>query len=159
MISNKRATVQDLYDVPENGKADIVKGELIRMSPRGGLSGRATTKIAASLTRHEEEHGGGYAFGDNVGFLVDLPDRDSFSPDAAWYVRDIVRTEPRTDARFLAGAKRLGRDLCRLTTIVAPGHKSCSRERRTTYYRISFLICLAYTLLILLGSKYPSYPP
>ena len=46
-------------------------------------------KIVISLSINEEQRGGGYAFGDNVGFAVNLPDRDSFSPDAAWYVGNI----------------------------------------------------------------------
>src|SRR5580700_792381 len=85
MLTKHRATVEDLYNVPENGKAELVDGELIRMSPTGFKPGRASLKIVASLVRYEEEHGGGYAIPDNVGFLVDLPDRESFSPDAAWY--------------------------------------------------------------------------
>lgn len=85
MIARRRATVEDLHRVPDNGKAEIVNGEIVRMSPTGGRPGRAVMKIVASLNDHEEQHGGGYAFGDNVGFIVDLPNRTSFSPDAAWY--------------------------------------------------------------------------
>ncbi|HEY6805775.1 MAG TPA: hypothetical protein VI306_19505 [Pyrinomonadaceae bacterium] len=32
-----KATVDDLYRVPENGKAEIVNGELVLMSPTGGV--------------------------------------------------------------------------------------------------------------------------
>lgn len=70
MLTKRRATIEDLYHVPENGKAEIINGELVRMSPTGSLSGRAAGKIFTSLSRHEEEHGGGYAYGDNVGFIV-----------------------------------------------------------------------------------------
>ena len=88
MITKNRATVADLYNVPENGKAEIVNGELILMSPTGVKPGRAGGKIYASLLDFEEVYGGGYALPDNVGFVVDLPGRRSFSPDAAWYVGD-----------------------------------------------------------------------
>ena len=40
----------------------------------------------------------GYAISDNAGFKVDLPDRSSFSPDAAWYMG-----QP-TGMKFLEGA-------------------------------------------------------
>jgi Uma2 family endonuclease len=93
-----RATVQDLYHVPENGKAELVNGELIRMSPTGGKPGLAGLEIVLSLRMHEEQHGGGYAIPDNVGFLVDLPDRESFSPDAAWYTGEVDEMD------FLPGA-------------------------------------------------------
>jgi Uma2 family endonuclease len=100
MTTKTRATIEDLYGVPENGKAELVNGEVVRMSPAGSRPGRAAAKILASLIRHEEEHGGGYAFGDNVGFKVNLPNRGSFSPDAAWYVGNIE------GMKFLEGAPR-----------------------------------------------------
>lgn len=89
MIANPRATVEDLYAVLENGKAELVEGELRLIGPTGLLPGYAGGKIVSSLMRHEEEFGGGYAIPDNVGFVVDLPNRESFSPDAAWYVGDV----------------------------------------------------------------------
>jgi Uma2 family endonuclease len=86
MKTVSRATVDDLYRrVPENGKAELVDGELVRMSPTGGLPGRASAAIYGSLHRHEKEAGGGRAYPDNTGFIVDLPHRKSFSPDAAFH--------------------------------------------------------------------------
>jgi Uma2 family endonuclease len=92
------ATIEDLYRVPEHGKAEIVDGKLVRMSPAGGKPGRAALKIVMSLIQYEDEHDSGYAIGDNVGFIVNLPNRKSFSPDAAWYVGDVDTME------FLQGA-------------------------------------------------------
>jgi Uma2 family endonuclease len=80
-----KATVDDLYRVPENGKAEIVNGELVLMSPTGGVPGRTSGKIYISLTEYEQRTGSGYAFPDNVGFIVNLRNRRSFSPDAAFY--------------------------------------------------------------------------
>jgi Uma2 family endonuclease len=90
--------VVDLYNVPENGKAELVNGELKRMCPTGGKPGRAGMKICSSLQRYEELNGGGYAIPDNVGFLVALPNRESFSPDTAWYIG------PSPDMDFLEGS-------------------------------------------------------
>lgn len=101
MAIRQRATMEDLYNVPDNGKAEIVNGELVRMSPTGAKPGRGALKIVISLAQHEEQHGGGYAFGDNVGFIVHLPNRDSFSPDAAWYVGALEDVE---SMKFLEGA-------------------------------------------------------
>ena len=89
MTTKAKATIQDLYEVPGNQKAEIVNGEIVLMSPTGSRPGRAAMKILTRLSSHESHHGGGYAFGDNVGFAVNLPNRDSFSPDAAWYVGNI----------------------------------------------------------------------
>src|SRR6185295_6933067 len=98
MVTKTRATIEDLYHIPENGKAEIVNGEIVRIMPTGGMPGRATLKIVLSLYNHEQAHDGGHALGDNVGFIVDLPNRDSFSPDAAWY------TDGVESMKFLRGA-------------------------------------------------------
>ena len=85
MSTKIEATIEDLYHVPENGKAEIVNGELVLMSPTGGVPGRAAGEIYVSLHDYERRVGGGYAFPDNVGFIVNLPNRRSFSPDTAFY--------------------------------------------------------------------------
>ena len=92
------ATIDDLYHIPENGKAEIVNGELQLMSPTGDLHGSAVLEIAVSLRAHARRAGLGRAYADNVGFIVNLPNRKSFSPDAAFYVG------PRAGGKFLEGA-------------------------------------------------------
>jgi Uma2 family endonuclease len=86
MIQRTRSFIADLYHV--DGKAEIVGGEIVRMSPAGGVHGIAATIILESLRRHQKRRGGGTAFSDNVGFIVDLSDRQSFSPDVAWHPID-----------------------------------------------------------------------
>ncbi|HKF55752.1 MAG TPA: Uma2 family endonuclease [Blastocatellia bacterium] len=90
MTTKHRATVQDLYNIPEHGKAEIVNGEIVRLMPTGAMPGRAAGFIYSSLLDHERRTKSGHAFPDNVGFIVDLPNRDSFSPDAAWYVGEVT---------------------------------------------------------------------
>jgi Uma2 family endonuclease len=97
MSTKVRATVEDLYNVPEHGKAELIDGELVRFMPTGALPSRASSRIWRSLDDYEQAHGGGHAIGDNAGFLVDLPRRESFSPDAAWWVGDLTM-------KFLEGA-------------------------------------------------------
>jgi Uma2 family endonuclease len=84
MSIRTEANIDDLYRVPDNAKAELVNGELVFMSPTGGVPGRAAGKIYRKLDDYEVK-GGGYAFPDNVGFIVNLPNRRSFSPDAAFY--------------------------------------------------------------------------
>lgn len=98
MTTKTQATVDDLYHVPENGKAEIVNGELVLMSPTGGVPGRAAGKIFISLEQYERRMGGGYAFPDNVGFIVNLPHRRSFSPHTAFYKGEL------RGGKFLEGA-------------------------------------------------------
>jgi len=89
MSTKVEATIEDLYRVPENGKAELVNGEIVIMSPTGGVPGRASAKIYRSLDDYEEQTKSGYAFPDNVGFLVNLAHRKSFSPDAAFHIGEL----------------------------------------------------------------------
>lgn len=98
MSTKTQATIEDLYRVPENGKAEIVDGAVVLMSPTGYLPGRAASTIYLSLRLYERQAGGGRAIADNMGFTVALPHRQSFSPDAAWY------TGAPSGMKFLEGA-------------------------------------------------------
>jgi Uma2 family endonuclease len=82
----------------ESGKAELVNGELVTTSPTGFLPSHAAGIIYASLLKYAQETRSGYAIPDNTGFLVELPNRQSFSPDAAYY------TGRPTGMRFLEGA-------------------------------------------------------
>jgi Uma2 family endonuclease len=119
-----RATIEDLYRVP--GKAEIVNGELILMSPTGARPGRAAGKIFASLNAFEEAHGGGYAFGDNVGFIVRLPNRTSFSPDAAWYTGAL----PENEMKFLDGAPAFAVEVRSENDYTASAERAIARKIR-----------------------------
>jgi Uma2 family endonuclease len=85
MSTKTEATIEDLYRVPENGKAEIVNGEVVLMSPTEQKPHRAAFKISLRLYEYELRTGSGIAVADNAGFQVNLPNRKSFSPDAAFY--------------------------------------------------------------------------
>lgn len=85
------ATIADLYRVP--GKAELVNGEIVHMSPASAGHGRASGRILQSLYENEERTKSGLAFGDNVGFIVDLPHRRSFCPDVAYFIGEINEQE------------------------------------------------------------------
>jgi Uma2 family endonuclease len=78
-----RETVADLYH--EKGKAELINGRIVRFMPTGRKPSRVSSSIWRSLDDHEQTHGGGLAVNDNAGFIVNLPHRESFSPNAAWY--------------------------------------------------------------------------
>jgi len=76
-----------------DGKAEIVGGQVVVMSPTGGLPSRAAAAIYRALWEYERRTRSGRAYADNTGFLVDLPRRRSFSPDAAVVYRRGERAE------------------------------------------------------------------
>jgi Uma2 family endonuclease len=87
MSTKTEATIEDLYKV--DGKAELVDGEILHMSPTGKKPNYAARQIVFSLHGYEKETRRGYAVTDGAGFVVNLPHRKSFSPDAAFYVGDI----------------------------------------------------------------------
>ena len=89
MKSKTTATIEDLYSLPDV-KAEIVDGEVRIMAPTGFLPSNAAGAIYSSLREYARRTGLGYALTDNTGFIVDLPNRKLFSPDAAFYTgRDL----------------------------------------------------------------------
>ena len=84
MSTKVEATIEDLYKV--EGKAELVNGEIILMSPIGSLPGYAGDVICSSLYEYSKRTKFGVAVGDNKAFVVNLPHRKSFSPDVAFYV-------------------------------------------------------------------------
>lgn len=98
MASKRRATVADLYRLPHEQKAELVRGELVMMSPTGDLPSSAAGEIFAAVRTYARRTGIGRAYTDNAAFLVRLPHRRSFSPDVCFYVG------PRTGGKFLEGA-------------------------------------------------------
>jgi len=84
MSTKVEATIEDLDKF--EGKAELVNGEIVEMAPTGRLLHYAAQEIAFSLRSYAKTTRTGYAIGDNVGFVVNLPHRKSFCPDAAFYV-------------------------------------------------------------------------
>jgi len=98
MRARGEATVEDLYRFKGEGKAELVDGRLVVMSPTGHAHGRAVMRIVSSLDEYARRTKRGEALGDSVGYLVRLPHRRSFSPDAAFYVG------PSFGPKFIEGA-------------------------------------------------------
>jgi len=96
MSTKVEATIEDLYKV--KGKAELVNGEIILMSPTGLLPSYAAGEIFSSLREYSKRRRFGIAVGDNTAFLVNLLHRKSFCPDAAFY------TGPNTGMKFGEGA-------------------------------------------------------
>lgn len=98
MSTKSHAAIEDLYHVPENGKAEIIDGEIVLMSPTGAAPSFAAGEIFAGLREFSRRTKLGRAVSDNAGFIVNLPRRKSFSPDAAFH------TGPPTGMKFFEGA-------------------------------------------------------
>ena len=108
-------------------------GELVLMPPTGFLPGFAGGEIFASPRDYARHTGQGYAPPDNGGFLVDLPSRHSFSPDAAFYLG-----EP-TGGRFLNGASVFAVEV-RSESNFGEAAKNALRRKRSDYFASGTLV-------------------
>jgi hypothetical protein len=95
--SRTRLRSETSIHVPEDGKAEIVNGELQLLS-LGDLPSRAGREIYISLHARVRRTGQRRAYPDNAAVIVDLPNRRSFTPDVAYDIG------PRTRGKFLEGA-------------------------------------------------------
>ena len=91
-MGKREATIDDLYHV--EGKAELVNGELALFPMTSGLHGFAAGAVFASLHAYQRQTKRGYALPDSVGFVVNLPHRRSFGPDAAFCTQ--ARSEEHT---------------------------------------------------------------
>ncbi len=80
------------------GKAEIINGEIVKFMATGDEPSSAAFNIAVSLKSHQKKIGNGRTYTDNVGYLVNLPNRKSFSPDVSFYIGE------RSGMKFLQGA-------------------------------------------------------
>ena len=96
MANKTQVTIEDLYR--SEGKAELVNGEVVLMSPTGDGPNYAAAEIFVSLRSYARKTKQGRAVTDNAGFRVNLPDRKSFSPDAAFFVG------PKAGMKFFEGA-------------------------------------------------------
>lgn len=138
MATSTRATIEDLRREP--GKAEIVGGELIHMAPTGGRPGYAAGEIFASLRAHARRTRRGRAVTDNSAFRVRLPNRDSFSPDAAFYVG------PDPGMRFYEGAPVFAAEV-RSEGDYGPAAEALMAAKRRDYFAAGTLVVWDVDLL------------
>ena len=70
MSTSVKATIEDLYRVP--GKAELVDGEIVLMSPTGAAPSYAAGEIFVSLREYSRRTKSGRAVPDNAAFRVRL---------------------------------------------------------------------------------------
>lgn len=132
--ARREATIEDLYDVPEGYNAELVDGEIVLMSPTGGIAHRASLRLANSLLAHEDRTHLGYAYGDGIAFVIATkPKKRSFGPDAAWH------RLPPTDIKFVNGAPLFAAEI-RSETDYGPAAERRMARKRADYFAAGTLV-------------------
>jgi len=88
--------IEKLYRT--EGKAEIINGEIVEFMATGDDPATAAANIFFSLKLYQRQNAAGRPYTDNTGFLVNLPNRKSFSPDVSFF------TGNRAGMKFLQGA-------------------------------------------------------
>lgn len=131
MSIKAEATIEDLYKV--EGKAELVNGEILIMSPTGIDPGYAGDEIFAALRNYCKQHKFGRAVGDNKGFVVNLPHRKSFSPDAAFVI------DPGSGGKFYQGSPAFAVEV-RSEGDYGPWAERKLAEKRADYFAAGTLV-------------------
>jgi Uma2 family endonuclease len=131
MSTKVEATIEDLYKV--EGKAELVNGEIVHMSPTGIFPGYAGDEIFTSLRQYAKRQNYGRAIGDNKAFVVNLPHRKSFSPDVAF------TADRQTGMKFYDGAPAFAVEV-RSERDYGPRAERTMAEKRADYFAAGTLV-------------------
>ena len=124
-----RATIDDLLAV--EGKAELIGGRIVKLMGTGHRPNRVAFKIARSLDDRAEETRIGVAYTDNIIFAVrKLPSgRESFSPDASYYVGPL----PENDMKPVGGPPTLAVEV-RSEGDYGPASERAMTAKRADYF-------------------------
>ncbi|MBZ0169658.1 hypothetical protein MELA_01159 [Candidatus Methylomirabilis lanthanidiphila] len=109
MTTKVRMTAQDLWRLGEGDvRRELVNGEVIEMTPVGGVHGKITLRVSRKLVEHVDQQGGGEVLVGDVGFVLNLPtDPERVrAPDVAFVASDRL-PEGQLPQGFLHGAPDL----------------------------------------------------
>ena len=127
-------TLEDLYRV--DGKAELIGGRIVRMSPSGHLPGQVAGEIFVSLLAYAKRHKG-IAYADGVGYAIpELPSgRQSFCPDASYHTGPL----PTNLMRFLEGAPTFAAEV-RSENDYGPSAEEQMAAKRGDYFAAGTLV-------------------
>jgi len=128
-VAAPRATLADLARV--DGKAELVGGRLVLISPNGHLPSVVAGRVFLSLADYTDKTGRGIASTGSMVFAVSAlaTGRESFSPDAAYYTGPL----PADEMRFIEGAPDFAAEV-RSAGDSGPAAEAAMAAKRAEYF-------------------------
>lgn len=133
LMIKQLATIDDLYAYDGPGGAELVDGKLVEMSPTGAMPSYSAGDIFIALREYEKRTKSGRAYPDNVAYLVKLPHRQSFSPDASYHLNR------KMSAKFINGAPIFAVEV-RSEHDYGPAAERALAEKRADYFAAGTLV-------------------
>jgi len=121
----REATLEDLWEF--RGRAELIDGRIVEMSPKSFRSGEAAHRIRLSLDAHRLVHGGGHAISEGLGFVFATPGTQLFIPDVFWWTHALPETE------LLRGAPAFAVEV-RSQSDYGPGAERAMAIKRAHYF-------------------------
>lgn len=91
-------TAEEFFHFPdEDGHLELIAGEVVRMSPAGGVQGELVLILGSELLRWARLHQLGRVYGAETGFVLRSHPDTVRAPDAAFVVRDRLPPEGSPD--------------------------------------------------------------
>lgn len=114
-VSERIYSAQDLLGMPDNGcRYELLRGQLVEMSPAGQQHGRIAATITASLGQHVTERKLGAVYAAETGFLLATNPDHVRAPDVAFICHERLQTVQETEG-YWPGAPDLA------VEVVSPG--------------------------------------
>lgn len=134
-IQTAPATLEDLYRA--EGKAELIGGRIVELMATGRRPNRVAFRITRSLDDYAQKSGSGEAFTDNIGYAISvLPSgRESFSPDASYYVGAFAENT----MRFIQGPPTFAAEV-RSENDYGDAAELAMAEKRADYFAAGTLI-------------------
>lgn len=128
-VHQARATLDDLYGTP--GKAELIRGRIVRYIATGRKPSRVAGRIYRSLDDHAMLIGRGEAHPDRLGYAIAiLPSgRESFSPAASYYDGPL----PANPMRFTPGPPTFAAEV-RRENDYGPMAEAATADKRADYF-------------------------
>jgi Uma2 family endonuclease len=150
----RRATTADLANI--KSKAELIDGRVVHLMPTGHQPNRVAFRIARGLDDYAETTGRGVAYTDNMGFVVPelSSGRESFSPDAAYYVGPL----PENLMRFVSGSPTFAAEV-RSETDYGVAAEQEMAAKRADYFEAGTLVVWDVDPIARLIRKYAAKSP
>ncbi len=127
MATTRLMTAEEFARIDEDGRFDLLDGELIRMSPAGGRQGEIASVFVAALVAHARDRQPGKVYTAEASFMLARDPDVVMAPDAAF-----VRAERLPPPEERIGFLRIAPDLA--VEIISPSDRRGAVRRKIAAY-------------------------